>query len=112
MRFWVRGHARAVGDRGGRGVSPGGLQRRARSPRRCAICCPASARSCPPSIDIVPIYDRSLTIVNSVQDVQATLFIAFGLVVLVIFLFLGRATRHADSRRGAAAVAAAHVHRR
>ena len=40
----------------------------------------------------MPIYDRSLTIVNSVRDVQATLYIAFGLVVLVIFLFLGRAT--------------------
>src|SRR5438445_59720 len=44
------------------------------------------------SIDVVPIYDRSETIVNSVKDVQATLLIAFGLVVLVIFLFLGRAT--------------------
>jgi HAE1 family hydrophobic/amphiphilic exporter-1 len=30
--------------------------------------------------------------VNSVKDVEATLLIAFGLVVLVIFLFLGRAT--------------------
>jgi HAE1 family hydrophobic/amphiphilic exporter-1 len=40
----------------------------------------------------VPIYDQSQTIVNSVNDVQATLYIAFGLVVLVIFLFLGRAT--------------------
>ena len=40
----------------------------------------------------MPIYDRSLTIVNSVKDVQTTLFIAFGLVVLVIFIFLGRAT--------------------
>ena len=29
---------------------------------------------------------------NSVHDVKATLCIAFGLVVLVIFMFLGRAT--------------------
>ena len=43
-------------------------------------------------MDIVPIYDRSQTIVNSVKDVQATLYIAFVLVVLVIFIFLGRAT--------------------
>src|SRR5207249_7678381 len=38
------------------------------------------------------IYDRSQSIVHSVGDVQATLLIAFVLVVLVIFLFLGRAT--------------------
>ena len=92
MRFWMRGHARAVGDGGGGGVPPGGLERRARSPRRCATSFPAFARSFPASVDIVPIYDRSQTIVNSVNDVQATLYIAFVLVVLVIFLFLGRAT--------------------
>src|SRR5207245_6893403 len=37
------------------------------------------------------IYDRSQGIVNSVKDVQATLLVAFALVVLVIFFFLGRA---------------------
>src|SRR5207245_350340 len=36
------------------------------------------------------IYDRSQGIVNSVKDVQATLLVAFALVVLVIFIFLGR----------------------
>ncbi len=41
---------------------------------------------------VTPIYDRSQTIVNSVDDVQATLLIAFVLVVAVIFIFLGRAT--------------------
>ena len=41
---------------------------------------------------LVSIYDRSQTIVNSIKDVQATLYIAFVLVVLVIFIFLGRAT--------------------
>jgi hydrophobic/amphiphilic exporter-1 (mainly G- bacteria), HAE1 family len=46
----------------------------------------------PPSIRIVPIYDRSQTIVNSVSDVRQTLYIAFVLVVLVIYFFLGRAT--------------------
>jgi hydrophobic/amphiphilic exporter-1 (mainly G- bacteria), HAE1 family len=46
----------------------------------------------PGSIRIVPIYDRSRSIVNSVEDVQMTLLIAFGLVVVVIFVFLGRAT--------------------
>src|SRR5260221_12684912 len=44
----------------------------------------------PSSVGIVPIYDRSQSIVNSVKDVQETLFIAFALVVLVIFVFLGR----------------------
>jgi HAE1 family hydrophobic/amphiphilic exporter-1 len=53
---------------------------------------PAVRAQLPGSVDIVPIYDQSQTIVNSVRDVQATLYIAFGLVVLVIFLFLGRAT--------------------
>ena len=43
------------------------------------------------------VYDRPdlrplATIVNSVKDVQETLFIAFVLVVMVIFMFLGRAT--------------------
>jgi HAE1 family hydrophobic/amphiphilic exporter-1 len=46
----------------------------------------------PGSVRITPIYDRSLTIVNSVRDVRDTLYIAFVLVVLVIFLFLGRVT--------------------
>ena len=45
----------------------------------------------PPSVAIVPIYDRSRTIVNSVNDVRNTLYIAFALVVFVIFIFLGRA---------------------
>ncbi len=45
----------------------------------------------PGSIDIKPVYDRSRSIVNSVDDVKFTLYIAFFLVVLVIFIFLGRA---------------------
>jgi HAE1 family hydrophobic/amphiphilic exporter-1 len=46
----------------------------------------------PGSIRATLIYDRSQTIVNSVKDVRETLVIAFVLVVVVIFLFLGRAT--------------------
>ena len=45
----------------------------------------------PGSIRLLPVYDRSQTIVDSVNDVQTTLFIAFVLVVGVIFAFLGRA---------------------
>jgi HAE1 family hydrophobic/amphiphilic exporter-1 len=46
----------------------------------------------PGSIQLIPTFDRSLTIVHSVSDVQTTLVIAFILVILVIFVFLGRAT--------------------
>ncbi|HEX4639239.1 MAG TPA: efflux RND transporter permease subunit [Chthoniobacterales bacterium] len=45
----------------------------------------------PGSITLVPVFDRSQTIVNSVHDVRTTLVIAFVLVVMVIYLFLGRA---------------------
>src|SRR6476620_10680441 len=45
----------------------------------------------PGSIQLIPTFDRSQSIVHSVSDVRATLFIAFVLVVLVIFMFLGRA---------------------
>jgi hydrophobic/amphiphilic exporter-1 (mainly G- bacteria), HAE1 family len=53
---------------------------------------PVISAELPGSIRVTPIYDRSRTIVNSVEDVKATLVIAFILVVVVIFLFLGRAT--------------------
>ena len=53
---------------------------------------PAIGAELPGSVRITPIYDRSRTIVNSVNDVRETLLIAFVLVVIVIFLFLGRAT--------------------
>ena len=46
----------------------------------------------PTGVLLFTAYDRSLTIVNSIKDVQTTLYIAFALVVLVIFIFLGRAT--------------------
>ena len=53
---------------------------------------PAISAELPGSVRITPLYDRSRGIVKSVNDVQETLAIAFVLVVLVIFLFLGRAT--------------------
>jgi len=46
----------------------------------------------PKSISLYVLYDRAQTIRGSVEDVKATLFIAFLLVVGVIYLFLGRAT--------------------
>src|SRR5436305_101923 len=48
--------------------------------------------SLPGSISFIPVFDRSQTIVNSVHDVRTTLVIAFLLVVIVIYVFLGRAT--------------------
>ncbi len=53
---------------------------------------PEFRRELPASISLIPVYDRSITIQNSVNDVKETLLIAFALVVMVIFLFLGRAT--------------------
>ena len=42
----------------------------------------------PPSVEIVPIFDRSIAIEHSVNDVKFTLVLTVGLVVMVIFLFL------------------------
>lgn len=42
----------------------------------------------PPSVQLAIQVDRSKAIKESIEDVQITLLIAFGLVVLVIFLFL------------------------
>ena len=53
---------------------------------------PGLQRELPGSIRLIPVFDRSQSIVNSLHDVQATLLIAFVLVILVIFVFLGRAT--------------------
>src|SRR5262249_31920741 len=45
----------------------------------------------PASIELTPMFDRSVSVRDSVHDVQRTLFITVGLVIAVIFLFL----RHA-----------------
>jgi HAE1 family hydrophobic/amphiphilic exporter-1 len=42
----------------------------------------------PPSVGIATLYDRSVTIRNSVHDVQFTLLLTLALVVMVIFVFL------------------------
>src|SRR5438034_1517111 len=53
---------------------------------------PEIRASLPGSITLVPVFDRSQSIVDTVHDVQFTLIIAFILVVMVIYVFLGRAT--------------------
>jgi len=90
MRFWYRGHqvpsatvVVAVFRRAGSNAVDV-----AKSIRDLL---PTVRAQLPSAVGIIPIYDRSQSIVNSVKDVQETLYIAFALVVLVIFAFLGRA---------------------
>jgi len=49
---------------------------------------PAFRLQMPPSVDLEILYDRSVSIRDSVNDVKFTLFLALMLVILVIFLFL------------------------
>jgi HAE1 family hydrophobic/amphiphilic exporter-1 len=44
----------------------------------------------PPSVTLVPVHDKSRTILDSIGEVKETLVIAFVLVTLVVFAFLGR----------------------
>src|SRR5215831_15547748 len=90
MRFWVRGYPApsatvviAVFRRAGANAVEV-----AKSVRDLL---PTVSAELPASVRIAPAYDRSQTIIHSVEDVRATLFIAFVLVVIVIFVFLGRA---------------------
>ncbi|HUR39280.1 MAG TPA: efflux RND transporter permease subunit, partial [Planctomycetota bacterium] len=91
MRFWARGYKVPAGtvvvgvfrQAGANAVEV------AKSVREVL---PAIASELPASIRVVPVYDRSLSIVRSVLDVEETLVIAFVLVVIVIFVFLGRVT--------------------
>src|SRR5205814_98554 len=53
---------------------------------------PGLQRELPGSIRLIPVFDRSQSIVNSLHDVQFTLVLAFALVIFVIFVFLGRAS--------------------
>ncbi len=49
---------------------------------------PSFRETLPASISIATLYDRSVSIRASVDDVQFTLLLTLGLVVMVIFLFL------------------------
>ena len=91
MRFWVRGRTIpsatvivAVNRRAGANA--------VEVAKSIYAVLPQVSAELPGSIHIQPIYDRSLSIVHSVADVQMTLIIAFVLVVIVIFAFLGRVT--------------------
>src|SRR5438874_7376949 len=91
MRFWVRGYEVpsatvivAVNRRAGANA--------VEVSKSIREVLPQVSSELPGSIRVTPIYDRSQSIVNSVVDVETTLVIAFVLVVMVIFAFLGRAT--------------------
>jgi hydrophobic/amphiphilic exporter-1 (mainly G- bacteria), HAE1 family len=91
MRFWVRGYSvpsatviLAVSRRAGANA--------VEVSRSIHEVLPIVSAELPGSIRVTPIYDRSLSIIHSVTDVRTTLIIAFVLVVIVIFAFLGRAT--------------------
>ena len=91
MRFWVRGYEVpsatvivAVNRRAGANA--------VEVSKSIREILPMISNELPGSIRVTPIYDRSLNIVHSVTDVEITLGIAFVLVVIVIFAFLGRAT--------------------
>jgi hydrophobic/amphiphilic exporter-1 (mainly G- bacteria), HAE1 family len=91
MRFWVRGYPQpgatvVVGVFRRAGVNAVEVAKSVRD------LLPTIQSQLPGSVLIVPAYDRSLTIVGGIKDVQTTLYIAFFLVVMVIFVFLGRAT--------------------
>ncbi len=91
MRFWIRGQQVPSATV----IVP--VYRRAGSnavevARSISDLLPNVKAQLPSSIAIVSIYDRSQTIVNSVNDVKGTLYIAFGLVVFIIYVFLGRVT--------------------
>jgi HAE1 family hydrophobic/amphiphilic exporter-1 len=49
---------------------------------------PAFRQQLPPSIEIDVLYDRSRSIRDSFNDVQSTMLLSLGLVVMVIFIFL------------------------
>lgn len=91
MRFWVRGYdvpsatvIVAVNRRAGANA--------VEVSKSIHGILPMISAELPGSIRVTPIYDRSQSIVHSVSDVQTTLIIAFVLVVIVIFAFLGRVT--------------------
>lgn len=91
MRFWVRGYdvpsatvIVAVSRRAGANA--------VEVSQSIHAVLPMISSELPGSIRVTPIYDRSLSIIHSVTDVRTTLIIAFVLVVIVIFAFLGRVT--------------------
>ncbi len=90
--FWVRGFKRPPGTTVVLAVSRQAGANAVEVANSVKALFPELRASLPGSISFLPVFDRSQTIVNSVHDVRMTLMIAFVLVVMVIYVFLGRAT--------------------
>jgi HAE1 family hydrophobic/amphiphilic exporter-1 len=90
--FWVRGFKSPPGSTVVLAVSRQAGANAVEVANSVKALFPELRASLPGSISFLPVFDRSQTIVNSVHDVRATLMIAFVLVVMVIYIFLGRAT--------------------
>lgn len=90
--FWVRGFKSPPGSTVVLAVSRQAGANAVEVANSVKALFPELRASLPGSISFLPVFDRSQTIVNSVHDVRATLMIAFVLVVMVIYVFLGRAT--------------------
>jgi hydrophobic/amphiphilic exporter-1 (mainly G- bacteria), HAE1 family len=90
--FWVRGFKSPPGSTVVLAVSRQAGANAVEVANSVKALFPELRASLPGSISFIPVFDRSQTIVNSVHDVRATLMIAFVLVVMVIYIFLGRAT--------------------
>ena len=90
--FWVRGYEGRVPASVVLAVSRSAGANAVKVAARIRDLLPSIKTTLPSSMDVIPMYDRSMTIVKSVDDVKETLLIAFGLVIIVIFVFLGRAS--------------------
>ena len=91
MRVWVRGYHQPganvfIGVYRRAGVNAVGVAKSVRD------MLPSIQSQLPGSVLLFTAYDRSLTIVTGINDVKTTLYLAFVLVVMVIFVFLGRGT--------------------
>ena len=81
------------------------VQRRRDDPAHQGPAAGADRRRCRRASKLTVVGDRTQTIEASVHDVQVTLVITVGLVVLVIFVFLRNLWATRDSRRRDSAVA-------
>ncbi|MCC7517916.1 MAG: efflux RND transporter permease subunit [Verrucomicrobiae bacterium] len=89
--FWVRGYEGHVPESVVLAINRSAGANAVAVSQRIRDLLPSIKATLPDSMDLLPIYDRAKTIIASVNDVKETLLIAFGLVIVVIFVFLGRA---------------------
>ena len=72
---------------------------------------PQLQASVPAAINLSVVLDRTTTIRASLRDVEITLMISIGLVILVVFVFLRDLRVDADPERGGARVAGRNLRR-